>query len=375
MKTAIVHDWLTGMRGGEKVLDLLCEILPSSDLYTMIYVPGKLTPRIEQRRIVTSWLNRLPLSGRFYRYLLPLMPSAASRLKLEGYDLVVAVSHCVAHGVSVSSGTRFVCYSLTPMRYIWDTQGELFHGRRADFRYRLLRGFSKRFRRWDVEASARVGEYVTISRAVQQRVKQCYGRESVVIHPPVDTEFYHPVPSASAHGEYYLWAGALAPYKRIDIVLEAFAKLGRKLVVIGDGQDIAWARRHATDNVTFLGWQPDDVLREYYSGCRALVFPGEEDFGIVPLEVQACGCPVIACGKGGVLDTVAPLGGAAGVKPTGVFFDGPSAGQLVDAVRRFEVNERQFDSAAIRSHALAFSRERCREALSELLTSRSDASS
>jgi glycosyltransferase involved in cell wall biosynthesis len=251
------------------------------------------------------------------------------------------------------------------MRYIWDTAGAYFEGRRRDMRYTLLNAFSKRFRRWDVEAASRVGEYISISGAVQERVKRCYGRDSDVIHPPVDTEFYRP--AGQMRGDFYLWAGALAPYKRIDVVLGAFAKLGRKLVVIGDGQDLRWAMRHAPGNVSFLGRQPDKVLREHYSTCRALVFAGEEDFGIVPAEAQACGCPVIAYGKGGVLDTVVPLGRSSGAAPTGVFFNEPSVEGLMDAMRRFEAGESMFDPAAIRAHALQFSRERCKEALRKRL--------
>ncbi|KPL01484.1 MAG: hypothetical protein AMK75_04700, partial [Planctomycetes bacterium SM23_65] len=306
------------MRGGEKVLGLLCELLPASDLYTLIYLPGRLTPRIEQRRIVTSWLNRLPRLERYYRYLLPLMPSAAGGLKLSGYDLVVAVSHCVAHGVEVCGGTRLVCCCLTPMRYIWDAEGTYLAGRRRrDLRYRLLRRLGGAFRAWDRRAAGRVTEYLAVSHSVQERIKHCYGRDSRVIYPPVDTAFYHPV--SSARGDYYLWVGALAPYKRIDLAIAAFSRLrDAELVVIGEGQDLAWARKAATPNVKFLGWASDEVLRRHYSSCRALISPGEEDFGIVQVEAQACGCPVIAYGQGGVRDTVVPLTDAAD-GPTGVF--------------------------------------------------------
>ncbi|HUU42330.1 MAG TPA: glycosyltransferase [Planctomycetota bacterium] len=365
MRTALVHDWLTGMRGGEKVLELLCEVLPGSDLYTLLHVPHSVSSTIESRRVVTSWLNRLPGIGRWYRYLLPMMPLAVEGLRLDGYDLVVAVSHCAAHGVTVRGG-RFVCYCLTPMRYIWDTVGSYFSGRRRrDLRYWMLRRLSGVFRRWDREAASRVDEYVTISHVVQERVKSCYGRDSRVIYPPVDTTFHHPV-STPRRG-YYLWAGALAPYKRVDLALEAFAKLDAELWVVGEGQDLAWARRRATANVKVLGRVSDDELRRCYSGCRALVFPGEEDFGIVPVEAQACGRPVIAYGRGGVRDTVVPADDASGRSPSGIFFDTPTAEGLVDAVRRFESVEDDFDADAIRGHALTFSRERCRTELTAYL--------
>ena len=364
MRCALVHDWLTGMRGGEKVLEVLCEVLPGSDLYTLVHVPGSVAPVIEGRRIAASWLNRLPRVRSYYRYLLPLMPSAARQLKLDGYDLVVAVSHCVAHGVDVSGGARFVSYCLTPMRYAWDVGGSYFTGRgRLDPRRWALRWVGGRLRDWDRRAAGRVTEFVTDCRNVQERVKHCYGRDSAIIHPPVDTDYFAPVDEPSAN--FYLWVGALAPYKRIDLALGAFRKLDRKLVVIGAGQDYAWARRAAPPNVEFLGWQPDEVLRRYYSTCRALIFPGEEDFGIVPLEAQACGRPVIAYEKGGALETVIGLGRSA--SPTGVFFEEPAADGLVDAVRRFEQNQDVFDPDAARSQALSFSRDRCKAAFCECL--------
>ncbi len=364
MRTAIVHDWLTGLRGGEKVLDLLCEVLPASDVYTLIYVKGSVTPRIESRPITTSWLGKLPGVRHYYRWLLPLMPSAISRMELKGYDLVVAVSHCVAHGVRVAPGTRFVCLSLTPMRYVWETSGAYRTNRSHRLRYSLLSLIRNRFRRWDLRAAARVGEYVSISSTVQERLKQCYGRESRIIYPPADVDFFRRV---GAPGEAYLWAGALAPYKRIDLALDAFRILDRPLVVIGDGQEMRRGKRRAGPKVTFLGRASDEVLREHYSSCRALIFPGEEDFGIVPVEAQACGAPVIAYGRGGVLDTVVPLGDKSGRTPTGVFFDEATPDALADAVRRFEANASAFDPAAIRANAERFSRENAKAALAEYL--------
>jgi glycosyltransferase involved in cell wall biosynthesis len=359
MKTALVHDWLTGMRGGEKALELLAELLPDSDLYTLIHVPGSVSEIVEGRRLVTSWLNRLPGVGRYYRWLLPLMPHAAGRMKLEGYDLVVAVSHCVAHGVEVCGG-RFVTWCLTPMRYIWDTAEAYFPGRRRrDPRYAVLKRLAPLFRGWDRRAAARVDEYLAISRVVAGRVQRCYGRDAEVVYPPVETGFYRP--TGEAREEFYLWAGALAPYKRFDLTLTAFARNRRRLVVIGEGQDLGWARRRAPENVTFLGRTDDETLRSHYSRARALVFPGEEDFGIVPVEAQACGTPVIAYGGGGVSETVVPLG-ASGAAPTGVFFDEQTPEALLDAVARFEAAD-DFDRDAIRANALRFSRERCIAAL------------
>lgn len=362
VRCALVHDWLTGLRGGEKVLDVLCELLPESDLYTLVHTPGSVTSRIEGRRIVTSWLNRLPAVHRGYRYFLPLMPLAARGLKLRGYDLVVAVSHCVAHGVALDDGTRFVCYCLTPMRYAWDMLDAYFPGgRRLDPRYWALRLLGGPLRAWDRCAARRVGEYIAVSRHVKERIARHYGRDSVVIYPPVDTDYYHPLDRAP--GDFYLWVGTIAPYKRVDLALNAFAGLDRRLIVIGEGQDLARARRMAPPNVRFLGAQPDEVLREHYTTCRALVFPGEEDFGIVPVEAQACGRPVIAYGRGGARETVVDLAAAPSRPPTGVLFPEPTAESLIEAVRRFELHEQDFDPAAIRAHALQFSRDRCKAAL------------
>jgi glycosyltransferase involved in cell wall biosynthesis len=364
MRTALVHDWLTGMRGGEKVLEVLCELLPGSDLYTMIHVPGSVSRRIEDRRIVTSGLNRLPGVQKYYRALLPLMPTAAERMRVSNYDLVVATSHCVAHGVTVSPGTRFVCYCLTPMRYAWGMLPAYAARRRWDPRMRALRRLQPRLKRWDRRAAARVPEYVAACENVRQRIHNCYGRDAAVIYPPVDTEFFRP--SGNGRREGYLWVGALAPYKRVDLLLEAFRQLDRPVTVIGAGQDLAWARRHAPRNVKLLGWQPDEVLREHYASCRAMIFPGEEDFGLTPLEAQACGRPVIAYAKGGALETVTDLDNGRSA-PTGVLFGEPTAAALVQAVQRFERAERAFVPEAIRNHALKFDRLRCREALRNYL--------
>lgn len=358
MRCALVHDWLTGMRGGEKVLEALGEIFPEADLYTMVHVPGSVSAVIERRRIVASCLNRLPGVGRYYRNLLPVMPWAAGRLKLRGYDLVVAVSHCVAHGVAVEAGTRFVCYCLTPMRYAWGMYDAYAAGRRFDPRLAMLKLLRPSLRGWDRRAAARVTEYLADCENIRARIRACYGREADVIYPPVDTEFYRP--GDAMPGDYYLWAGALVPYKRLDLLLAAAPRIGREIVVIGSGPELAGARRAAPPNVRFLGWQPDAVLRRHYAGCRALLFPGEEDFGLVPLEAQACGRPVIAYGRGGARETVKDLDA---VEPTGVLFPEQTPESLLDAVGRFERAAGRFEPEAIRRHAQQFSRARCRAAL------------
>lgn len=361
MRCALVHDWLTSMRGGEKMLDLLCEMFPQADLYTMVHTPGSVSERISNRRIKCSVLNRLPAVGRYYPNLLPLMPWAAGRMRLKDYDLVVATSHCVAHGVSVENAGRFVGYCFTPMRYAWDIFSAYRACRPLDPRIGVLGLMRPHLRAWDRRAATRVGEYLAASEHVRKRIRDCYGRESTVIYPPIDTEFFHPL--GLPREPFYLWAGALAPYKRVDLFVEAFRRLNRPAVIIGTGQNLGWVRRHAPPNVQVLGWQSNDVLRRYLATCRALVFPGEEDFGIVPVEAQACGCPVIAYGKGGVAETVLPLGSACEGAPTGVFFQEATAEALVEAVVRFEREESAFDPLAMRRQSLRFNRDVCRDAL------------
>jgi glycosyltransferase involved in cell wall biosynthesis len=365
VRCALVHDWLTGMRGGEKVLEVLCELLPRADLYTLIHVPGSVSPVIEERRITASWLDGLPGARRHYRNLLPLMPLAAGSLRMRGYDLVVAISHCVAHGVRVEEGTPFLCYCNTPMRYAWGLLEEYFGPDRAwDPRYWAARAIGGPLRRWDLRASRRVSDYLANSRNIQERIRRCYGRDSAVVYPPVDTEFFRPLDKSRE--SFYLWVGAMAPYKRIDVAIEAFRRMpDRRLVVIGEGQDSARARRRAPGNVEFLGRRSDAAVREHYAAARALVFPGEEDFGIVPLEAQACGCPVIAYARGGALETVTDLDAPG--PATGLLFGESSPQALIEAVERFERRGKEFDPGVLRRNAERFSRSICRNALAQAM--------
>jgi len=366
-RVAIVHDWLTGMRGGEKLLEILCELLPTSDLYTIVSCPDLVSPLIRRRRIIPSALNRLPRVRKYYRWLLPLMPSAAANLRLRGYDLVIAISHCVAHGVTVEDGARFVCYCLTPMRYAWETAESYFHTRTLNPKYWAMRLVIPWLRTWDRRKSRNVTEYVAISRAIRQRIRRCYGRDSGLIYPAADTDYYHPV--AAEKGNFYLWVGALAPYKRVDLAARTAHKLGRRLIVIGEGQDMKWLRANPSPWVKVLGRQKDEVIREHYASARALLFPGEEDFGIVPVEAQACGCPVVAYGRGGAAETVVGLDDPDGRPATGVLCAEPTLDSFAEAIARFEQHEKYFSPKDTRSNALRFSREKCREGLRDLLES------
>jgi glycosyltransferase involved in cell wall biosynthesis len=359
-RAVLVHDWLTGMRGGEKCLEVLCRRWPHARLFTLLHQPGTVSPAIAGRRRTTSFLQALPGVGRYYRYLLPLMPAAVESLRLPACDLVVSFSHCVAKSVRPPQGVPHVCYCFTPMRYAWHLRDAYFGpervpGLKAQAVGRLLAWL----RDWDRRTADRVTHFVAISRTVQERIAECYGRDSTVIYPPVDTEFYCPAPVP--RGDYYLVVSAFAPYKRIDLAVAACARQARPLVVIGSGQDEARLRSLAGPGVRFLGWQPDRVIRDHLRRCRALLFPGEEDFGIVPVEANACGAPVIAYGRGGATETVVPPGGR--TAPTGLWFREQTADCLAAALERFETLAGDLDSSAARRQALRFNRQRFAEEL------------
>jgi glycosyltransferase involved in cell wall biosynthesis len=349
-KVVLVHDWLTGYRGGEKCLDHLCRRWPDAPLLTLLHVPGSTTPEIENRPIIPSFLQRWPGSARYYRYLLPLLPLAA-RWKTPPCDLVVSLSHCVAKGATPPPGVPHVCYCFTPMRYAWHMREAYFGGGRlrrvpSAIVGRLLAWL----RHWDRSTAARVTHFIAISETVRVRIAECYGRDSVVIYPPVDTEFY--TPSYEPREDFYLVVSAFAPYKRIDLAVAACRDLRRKLVVIGAGQDERRLRALGGSQVEFLGWQPDETIRQCLRRCRALLFPGEEDFGIVPVEAQACGAPVIAFGRGGAAETVvAPMGRA---DPTGLLFREQTVECLKESIAWFERHFSDFDPRAGRRQALHF---------------------
>ncbi|HKJ24758.1 MAG TPA: glycosyltransferase, partial [Myxococcota bacterium] len=358
MRVALVHDWLTGMRGGERVLEALCGMFPGADVHTLVHVPGATSPAIESHRIVASPLSRIPGVARHYRKLLPLFPWAAGRLEIAGYDLVVSTSHAFAKGVRVPAGTPHVCYCFTPMRYVWD-QIDTYLGRGA------LRAAAMplvaALRRWDRRTSAadRITRVIAISETVRERVRRCWGREASVIHPPVDVAGIRP--DGAAPDPFFLLVGAFVPYKRESLVIEAFRGLDAELRVAGDGPLRAALQAEAPANVRFLGRVPDAELARLYARCRALVYPQVEDFGIVAVEAQAAGRPVVAFGAGGATETVVGLDDATPARPaTGIFFHAPTPEALRAAIARFEVEEKRFDPAAIRRHAEAFSLDRFR---------------
>jgi glycosyltransferase involved in cell wall biosynthesis len=362
MKVALVHDWLTGMRGGERCLEVFCELFPEADLFTLVHIPGNVSPRIESMRIHTSFLQNLPGTKKYYRYYLPLMPWAIGAFNLRGYDLILSSSHCVAKGIRITGGGTHICYCFTPMRYIWDQFDIYFSGRGRWVQSLVMRLLQPFLKNWDVRSSRGVHQFIATSRHIQKKIESYYRRESTVITPPVNTDFYSPV--TAAREDYFLIVSALSPYKRVDLAVEAFNELGYPLRIIGAGPEMPYLRSIAASNIQFLGLVADEEVRSHYARCRALVFPGEEDFGIVPLEAQAMGCPIIALGKGGALETVIPEPGSwkpqTGIpeekiqKPTGLFFYQTKKKSLCQAIEHFNSVEGGFDSNEIREHALEF---------------------
>ena len=358
MKVALVHDWLTGMRGGEKVLDAICELFPDAPLFTLLHVPGSVSPRIEARPITRSLAQSLPRARRFYRHFLPLYPALVETFDLDAYDLVISSSHCAVKSV-VAPRAVHVCYCHSPMRYAWD-QFRAYFGPEQVGRlpHAVLRPMMAALARWDAATAGRVDAYVANSRYVAGRIRRYYNRGSTVVYPPVDTEFYRlsessvqprQRPGPSAERPAFLVVSALVPYKKIDVAIAACRATGAPLKVVGSGPELARLQRLASPEVQFLGWRSNEEIRELYQQAAAVLLPGVEDFGMVPVEAQACGCPVVALGAGGACETV--IDGE-----TGVLVPDGSVEALTAGLNRARTI--QFDSASIRRHALRFSRER-----------------
>ena len=330
---------------------MLCELFPEAPVFTLLHVPGSVTPVIENRRIVTSFVQRLPRAAARYRYYLPAFPLAISRFDLSGYDLVVSMSHCVAKGVRVAPRALHVCYCFSPMRYVWDLYDDYFGPGRGPAARVFVPPLAAALRRWD-RRTAGVYRFVAISRHIADRIRRAYDRPADVIPPPVDVQRFEITDTAD---DYYLVVGALVPYKRIDLAVGAATRLRRRLVVVGTGPEEARLRALAGPTVTFLGWRPDAEVAGLYARCRALLFPAVEDFGIAPLEAAAAGRPTIALARGGALETMVGLG-TPDRAPTAVFFSEQSVDALVEAMARFESAADQFDGKALRARAEAFDR-------------------
>lgn len=358
MKVAIVHDWLTGVRGGERVLASICRILPNADIFTLFHFPEKIGGLVAGHRVTASRLNMLPGAGRCYRYLLPLMPGAVEEFDLSGYDLVVSSSHAVAKGARVTAGVPHICYCHSPMRYAWDNTGQYFRfGRLRHVRKALLGVLKHRLQAWDLRANRTVTQFIANSDNIRRRIEMHYSRQSAVIYPPVDTEFFTPSAAARDDG-YYLVVSALEPYKRVELAIGAAQRANVRLVVAGTGSQLKPLRRFAGRNAEFTGRVTDEELRTLYRNCRALLFPGIEDFGIVPVEAQACGKPVIAFGQGGCVETILP-------GRTGVFFHEQSEQAVVAAMHTLDAIK--FDPQVARQNSLRFARARFEQDFAALM--------
>ncbi len=356
MKIAIVHYWFVAQRGGEKVVEELCRLFPQADLFTHVLDPARLSPELATRSITTSFVNALPWAKRCYQYYLPLMPLALEQFDLRGYDLVISSESGPAKGVITDARTIHLCYCHTPMRYLWDMTHDYTAGS-GPVKRALMAPALHYLRMWDRLSADRVDRFIANSANVARRIAKHYRRDSVVIHPPVDTEAFR---IADQSDDFYLMVGQLVRYKRADLAVKAFTRMGRRLVILGEGEEMGALRKIAGPFVEFLGWQPFAAVRERYARCRALVFPGEEDFGLVPVEAMASGRPVIAYGRGGAVETVVD-------GRTGLFFSEQTVESLTDAVRRFEAMEHSFVPEDIRRHATRFGVERFGRAMRDLI--------
>jgi glycosyltransferase involved in cell wall biosynthesis len=386
MKIALVHDWLIHMRGGEKVLDALAELYPEATLYTLFYDRKRISPRLSRLKIKASFLQFFPGIKFYYRWLLPILPWVIRSMKVENADLVISISHCVAKGICVPEKAYHICYCHTPMRYLWGFQDVYFNRYLAPIRL-LIDGVFYFLRQWDLKTNARVDLFVANSEYIKKRIKTVYQRDAVVVHPPLETDFFKPIsgdvilsgseesqteilrqiapqdygrgdPSVCSAGSlrmteadktgpshFFLAVSHFVPYKRLDLVIEAFNRLERRLVIIGSGPLAAqYQKLRKNDQIFFWGGVSDEELRQTYSEARALIFPTEEDFGIVPLEAQACGAPVIAFRRGGALETV----------KSGVFFDEQTPEAIREAVLRFE--GQKFDPKEVSAKVQGFGR-------------------
>ena len=361
-RVALVHDWLNQMGGAENVLEEFVDLFPGAPVYTSMYGPDKMPESYKDWTIRTTFMQRLPLVTDHHQAYLPLYPAAFQRTDLSGFDLILSNKSGFCHGVRARNGRRralHVCYCLTPTRFLWlydqYRQREQIGGL-VDLGLRPLLAL---LRRWDYAAAQRVDYFIAISSAVQERIRTIYQRESVVVHPPVDTQRFSPDPSVPV-GDYYLIVSRLIPYKRIDLAVRAFQALPHeRLIVVGSGRARQSLEAMSAPNVSFLGWQPGERILELMRGCKAFLFPGLEDFGITPVEAMSVGRPVIAFRGGGALDTVIP-------GKSGEFFDAQTPESLRQAVEEFDPYA--YDPADCRSQAERFSREAFRRRLLDCIS-------
>ncbi len=341
-RVALIHYWLVGMRGGERVLERLIGLYPDADIFTHVYVPEAVSALIRSRPVKTTFINRLPAAARLYQSYLPLMPMALEALDLRGYDLVISSEAGPAKGVIAAPDALHLCYCHSPMRYLWD-QYHVYRDNAGWLQRRAMPLMFGPLRQWDVTSAARVDGFVANSRFIQQRIRRVWRRESTIVHPPVAVDEFRPADA----GTSFLWVGQLVPYKRPDLAVDAFTQLGLSLTVVGSGKMEEMLKRRAGPNIRFVPRLDFAGLKQAYATCRALIFTAEEDFGIVPVEANASGRPVIAYGRGGIRDSILP-------GETGLFFDEQTVPALIEAVRAFEGFEPGFRPAAAIANAARF---------------------
>ncbi len=366
MKIAIIHDWLVTYAGAEKVLEQLINCYPDADLFSMVdFIPGDKRSFINNKKVATSFIQKMPFARKKYRTYLPLMPFAVEQFNLTGYDLIISSSYAVAKGIIIGPNQTHICYCHSPMRYAWDLQYQYLKesGLNRGLKGLMAKRQLHKLRAWDLQSSFRVDKFIANSDFIAKRIKKVYRRNSTVINPPVDIENF----TASHDKEdFYLTASRMVPYKKIDLIVEAFSKMpDKKLIVIGDGPDMKKISNLASNNISMVGYQDFASLKSHMQRAKAFVFAAEEDFGIVPVEAQACGTPVIAFGKGGALETVNSLDSDL---PTGIFFDTQTITALTNAVDNFENNIDKFTVDNCRKNAEKFSNAIFREKIKNFVT-------
>jgi len=356
-KVALVHDWLNGMRGGEKCLEVLCELFPEADLYTLIHEKGSLSAKIESMSIRTSFVQSMPFGLKKYRHYLPLFPFAIEQFDFSGYDLIVSSSHCVAKGVRHDDSVFHISYVHAPMRYVWDQFDTYFRQPRTSWPVRIGAELMRPYlQRWDRNTAKRVDTFLCNSHHIRRKILDYYNRESQVVYPPVELSHFRP---GGAKENFYLVVGAFAPNKSVDLAVEAFNRLKLPLKIVGSGQDEEYCRSIAGDSIEFLGALSSEKLLELYQQARALVFPGEDDFGITALEAQSCNTPVIAFASGGAMETV--------TEQTGLFFAEQKVEVLCEAVEKMERTWKNYTSEAFRKQTSRFGREQFKKQMAHAI--------
>ena len=356
-KVALVHDWLNGMRGGEKCLEVLCELFPEADLYTLIHEKGSLSAKIESMSIRTSFVQNMPFGLKKYRHYLPLFPFAIEQFDFSGYDLIVSSSHCVAKGVRHDDSVFHISYVHAPMRYVWDQFDTYFRQPRISWPVRIGAELMRPYlQRWDRNTAKRVDTFLCNSHHIRRKILDYYNRESQVVYPPVELSYFRP---GGAKENFYLVVGAFAPNKSVDLAVEAFNRLKLPLKIVGSGQDEEYCRSIAGDSIEFLGALSSEKLLELYQQARALVFPGVDDFGITALEAQSCNTPVIAFASGGAMETV--------TEQTGLFFAEQKVEALCEAVEKMERTWKNYVSEGFRKQTSRFGREQFKKQMAHAI--------